>query len=170
MPLPLRSSAAYSKTCQRSDVRHVSCAAANSTLFEMPTRLYALHVFPSGWPATGLLLLRVMTGAMLATHYALRLGSASPETPAVVACDAVLVVNGVSLTAGFLTPLSSLITAAGYLWILWSRNDVGVSVLIGVQAAFFGVVNATALAMLGPGALSIDSARFGRREIVISPD
>jgi uncharacterized membrane protein YphA (DoxX/SURF4 family) len=111
-----------------------------------------------------------MTGAMLATHYALRLGSAAPETPAVVACDAVLVVNGVSLTAGFLTPLSSLITAAGYLWILWSRNDVGVYVLIGVQAAFFGVVNATALAMLGPGALSIDSARFGRREIVISPD
>ena len=133
-------------------------------------RLYALHVFPSGLPSVGLLMLRLMTGAMLASHYALHLGSLSAQVPAVVVCETALVVNGMSLAAGFLTAPSSLIAAAGYLWIIASHSSLSAFALIGVQGACFGIVTATALAMLGPGALSIDSARFGRREIVIPSD
>ena len=50
----------------------------------------------------------------------------------------------------------------------WTPPDT--SVLIDRLAALIVVVDAAALALLGPGALSIDARLFGRREITIPRD
>jgi uncharacterized membrane protein YphA (DoxX/SURF4 family) len=80
------------------------------------------------------------------------------------------VVSGVGLVAGFLTPAA----AAG---VILSAVTVAVSTAPAAGAGLaahwqgpsFVAAVALALAMLGPGALSIDAWLFGRREIVI-PD
>ena len=80
------------------------------------------------------------------------------------------VLSGLGLVAGFLTPgaaagvsMSTLAIAAV------STTPVGASLAAHWQGAWFVAADALALAMLGPGAHSIDAWLFGRREIVI-PD
>lgn len=76
--------------------------------------------------------------------------------------------SGVALVAGFLTPgaamavgLSMLVMAAA-----WPSPTVA-GLVIDRPAAMLVIAVALALAMLGPGAHSIDALLFGRREIVI---
>jgi uncharacterized membrane protein YphA (DoxX/SURF4 family) len=80
------------------------------------------------------------------------------------------VLSGLGLVAGFLTPgaaagvsMSTLAIAAV------STSPVGASLAAPWEGAWFVAADALALAMLGPGAHSIDAWLFGRREIVI-PD
>ena len=75
----------------------------------------------------------------------------------VAALALVLALGGLLLLAGFLTPLSAAIVgvfAAPYL-------------LAEGLALMFAVTIAVAIVLLGPGAYSLDSYLFGRREIVI---
>jgi hypothetical protein len=46
-------------------------------------------------------------------------------------------------------------------WIGWGGDSVAVALLM--------CLDAVALALLGPGAYSIDSYRFGRRVVVLAP-
>jgi len=76
--------------------------------------------------------------------------------------------GGVGLLSGVLTPVSALVVAAcgtaiGLDAIPVSSRDV-ISDGLGV---FFVVSTSIAIALLGPGAYSVDSYLFGRREIVI---
>jgi uncharacterized membrane protein YphA (DoxX/SURF4 family) len=78
------------------------------------------------------------------------------------------VLSGLGLVAGFLTPgaaagvsLSTLAIAAA------STTPVGATLAAQWQGVGLVATDALALAMLGPGALSIDAWLFGRREIVI---
>lgn len=80
------------------------------------------------------------------------------------------VLSGLGLVAGFLTPgaaagvsISTLAIAAA------STTPVGNGLAAPWEGAWFVAADALALAMLGPGAHSIDAWLFGRREIVI-PD
>jgi uncharacterized membrane protein YphA (DoxX/SURF4 family) len=68
----------------------------------------------------------------------------------------IAVLAGILILAGLLTPLTAAVIGVG----AFTSN------LVFVQALFVGVV-ALALALLGPGALSIDARLFGRREIII---
>jgi len=84
------------------------------------------------------------------------------------ALGAVAILSGLGLVAGFLTPVAAataslstlLITALGPVSIVLGRPMDGATIAL-------VAVDAIALAMLGPGAHSIDAYLFGRREIVI---
>lgn len=113
--------------------------------------------FPAGGPGVGLLLLRLVLGGSLLAQ-----GAAWSDGRGVLAsgCGALLVV-------GFLTPLAAL--AAGLLIAgAAAGGSAAASPLFGsTLSVCYGVVVALAVALLGPGALSLDARRFGRRELIV---
>ena len=87
------------------------------------------------------------------------------------AIGTVAIVAGAALVVGILAPAAGMIVAAGSVSLATSivpspaqhpLNDAPSLVLLTAVAV--------AIVLLGPGALSIDSYLFGRREIVIPPD
>jgi uncharacterized membrane protein YphA (DoxX/SURF4 family) len=85
-----------------------------------------------------------------------------------VASGPFLLAGGLAVLCGFLTPLSALAVAScgaavGLGWIPSNAFDV----LDDRLAVLFVVLTSIAIALLGPGAYSVDSYLFGRREIVI---
>jgi uncharacterized membrane protein YphA (DoxX/SURF4 family) len=80
----------------------------------------------------------------------------------------VAVLSGVALVAGFLTPGAAVGVCLSTLAIA-STTPTGASLAAHWHGAGFVAANGLVLAMLGPGAHSIDAWLFGRREIVI-PD
>jgi uncharacterized membrane protein YphA (DoxX/SURF4 family) len=96
------------------------------------------------------------------------LGSATPTffagTLALIA-----VTSGLSLLLGFLTPIGGV--AAGLCCVAAGLTLIPMDALEASQItplALLVAVMAVSLGLLGPGAFSIDSRLFGRREIVIS--
>jgi uncharacterized membrane protein YphA (DoxX/SURF4 family) len=115
--------------------------------------------FPGGWPGLGLLLLRCCLGAAL-TYSGINGLSGSSSGPAPFAQHAIAVVGGIFLFAGLWTPLMATLIALDQVWIALSfhsleRGDPRIYIFLAFVAA--------SLAMLGPGAWSIDSRLFGRR-------
>jgi putative oxidoreductase len=116
--------------------------------------------FASGWPGVGLLLLRVLTAAALIHFGIVNLLEAPPLTTAVV--QVIGAITGILLLIGLWTPVAGTLAAVVKLWIAFSRyfshsGDPWVSVILAVLGA--------ALAMIGPGAWSIDARLFGRKHI-----
>jgi uncharacterized membrane protein YphA (DoxX/SURF4 family) len=118
-------------------------------------RLYT--TFPNEWPGAGLLLLRLAEGVPSVVAGTTRaLGSG--VTLAALPC-AVDILSGLLLIVGFWTPVggvlqalvefSSALSGSGYEHIV--RGMIGLSV-----------------AMLGPGAWSVDARLFGRRRIDVT--
>jgi putative oxidoreductase len=105
-------------------------------------------MFPNGWPGTGLLLLRLVSGALL-IHQGL---IATPW----VAIQPVAALAGALLIVGFWTPVAGVVVLACELWIaLAVADELRTSALLGT----IGI----ALAMLGPGSTSLDNLFFGRK-------
>ena len=110
-------------------------------------RLFSM--FPNAWPGAGLLLLRLVSGALL-IHQGL---IDRPMDPLPIAA-----IPGAFLIAGLWTPVVGVIVMALELWrALTMTQDVRSSVLLGTIGA--------ALAMIGPGATSLDNLCFGRKRI-----
>ena len=104
-----------------------------------------------------------MQGAMYLTHVI--------EPTALAWIPSVLaVVSGLALVAGFLTPASGAVAGLTTFFIVATWTPPSASVLIDRLAALILIVDAAALALLGPGAVSVDARLFGRREIIISHD
>jgi putative oxidoreductase len=118
--------------------------------------------FADGWPGAGLLLLRFLTGATL-LHFgigSIREGSA----PLTVALQSIGIATAVLLLVGMFTPVAGVLAAAAKMWIAIARfsshsGDPWVALSQATLAA--------ALAMIGPGAWSIDARRYGRKRIDI---
>jgi len=115
----------------------------------------------------GLLLLRAVSGILLLVQGVSLLVNGNNPIVQNLIVGLLAVASGVSLMFGFMTPfgsvLATLLNAAIALsWLLQEAS----SVVQTKQAELVGVI-AIALALLGPGAFSIDSRLFGRREIVI---
>lgn len=114
--------------------------------------------FANGWPGRGLLLLRVITAAALiyqggaAFHDGPRIGSI-PQLAGAFVATLILI--------GLWTPVAAALIALVEVWIALSRclqsEDPGSSIILAAVAA--------ALAMLGPGARSLDARLFGRKHI-----
>ena len=114
-------------------------------------RLFSM--FPPGLPGTALLLLRLSVAFTVLLH-----GYARREVLAFAALAGFLLL-AMALIVGFLTPIVALLVMAVQFaapWGLGMTNTGFVTV---------SILNALALALLGPGAYSFDALRFGRRVV-----
>jgi uncharacterized membrane protein YphA (DoxX/SURF4 family) len=126
--------------------------------------------FPAGLPGVGLLLLRVAVGTALGGHGILCLLSSDRITLVVSVSTALLLFSGGCLLIGFLTPILSLLAGLECLGIACSwfpfqllspfESKLALAPIIAMSAA---------IALLGPGAFSLDARLFGWKEIVIPP-
>ena len=117
-------------------------------------------MFPEGGPGVALLLLRISVAAILVISAVSRLSNFSH----LLVAAAVLV--GVLLLIGLFTPVSSWAAVAFGIANLVVDGHPSNSVIIVVATS---ILEAIALALLGPGAYSLDSKLFGRRVMVVPP-
>ncbi len=115
--------------------------------------------FADGWPGAGLLLLRLLAGSGLLLGGILSAGSAS--TLAEMVAPVLAAALGAMLVVGLFTPLAGIMAAAVEVWIAFSHPGYPWPqiVLAGLSLS---------LAMIGPGAWSIDARLFGRKQIDLS--
>jgi putative oxidoreductase len=112
--------------------------------------------FPSDLPGAGLLLLRLTAGLPLVVGGVIEIrGTSGAAMPALGGAE---VVSGVLLLAGLWTPLAATLGTLLELWLMFSRTGLG-----GAPILLAGVT--ASIAMLGPGAWSIDSRLFGRKRL-----
>jgi uncharacterized membrane protein YphA (DoxX/SURF4 family) len=126
--------------------------------------------FPGGKPGLGLLLLRASVGAASLAAGVLYFSALSLPGLDRWFFGLLLAASGAALVVGFLTPVASLLVALSSLGIGLSLVPTPLWGLYETRIAAVGViVIAVAIALLGPGAFSLDGYLFGRREIVIPP-
>ena len=114
--------------------------------------------FPEGWPGTGLLFLRA-AAAIPAVQHAIAEFATTPF-PAHFLPQLLAVSAGALLVAGLWTPIAGVLLAVAEIFLAFSNpHDSGTHILLGTLGA--------ALAMLGPGAWSVDARLFGRKRIQI---
>lgn len=113
--------------------------------------------FPNGWPGTGLVLIRLVAGITLIDR-----GVAQWSLPSIqlTALSLLAIGAGMFLLAGLWTPVVGTLVVAFNVWnIFFIPGNLSIYILLGTLGA--------ALAMLGPGAWSIDARLFGRKHIDI---
>ena len=123
----------------------------------LPVRRFFSN-FAGGWPALGLLLIRVAAGVALIIDGKARISSGEPAFPLILGVLAIA--DGTILIAGLWTPL------AGILAIALSATEI----LICHENQYPGILLAAmgaGVAFVGPGALSIDARLFGLKKIEI---
>lgn len=130
------------------------CKFLTISLERVLQRLFS--TFANGWPGVGLLLQRILTATLL-----MRLGivaltgtsfSSSTVPQFVCAC------LGILLLVGLWTPIAGTLIAVIELWIATTHlNDPWIPIVLATLAG--------TIAMIGPGAWSIDARLFGRKYI-----
>ena len=111
-------------------------------------------MFPLGLPGLALVLLRASVAtALLLEDYAHRQGVSGWVHGGAILLAA-------ALCAGYLTPIAAAL-ALLFHGLICSRLGVGTA-----GGEFVVALDALALALLGPGAYSVDSYRFGRVRVV----
>jgi len=149
----------FERRMRKTPLEGVKCRREPSTIGLGCAVQRLFSTFPDGWPASGLLLLRL--GLSLRVIY---IGSVSvsgkPSEPITLAQGLIAVASGIILIAGLWTPIIGTLLALDELWI-------GVSLYFSPQAdivipIFLAALSAS-VAMLGPGVWSIDARLFGRR-------
>ena len=112
--------------------------------------------FVRGWPAVGLLLLRLVVAMALLDRAGSTLWDSPPLHLAVV--SAVLVISALLLIVGLWTPIAASLVTVTELWKIFAfPSDRWIYILLGALAA--------ALVMLGPGAFSFDTRLYGWKRI-----
>jgi hypothetical protein len=129
----------------------------------MATNLSAVQrlfsMFPTGAAGVALVLLRISVAAMLATNVI------PSENPTVHTWEFIgLCLLVVALCLGIFTPVVSVLSCCVEITALSDLRELGITHLIA------SILITMSLAMLGPGAYSIDARMFGRRLVVSSSD
>jgi uncharacterized membrane protein YphA (DoxX/SURF4 family) len=116
-------------------------------------------MFPPGLPGLALLLLRASVAiALLVETYGQR-----EALPAWTQVAAILI--SLALSVGYLTPIVAAAALVFHALIGFALDGD----LNGAAVAIVLSLDALALSLLGPGAYSLDSRRFGRRLVVLPP-
>ena len=115
-------------------------------------RLFSM--FPAGLPGIALLILRA------SVIFALVFESYSHQQAVSGWILAMAVLMAAAILAGYLTPIAATISLVTHV-LIWSNSGV-----CNVAGATIATLDLLALALLGPGAYSIDSYRFGRRVLL----
>ena len=111
--------------------------------------------FADGWPGKGLLFQRTLTAAILIHCVVSRLMEASwfAALPELIAAGL-----GIFILVGLWTPLAGTLVGLTEVWILFSRST-------GSWIPLIPAVLGLTLAMIGPGAWSVDARLFGRKHL-----
>jgi uncharacterized membrane protein YphA (DoxX/SURF4 family) len=112
--------------------------------------------FANGWPGLGLLIQRLVTGIALLHNGIAKFN----ETPAVsvMTAESAGALLGLFILAGLWTPVAGALAVAVELWIAFSgAGNAWMSLFLAILCG--------TLAMIGPGAWSIDARLFGRKYI-----
>jgi putative oxidoreductase len=131
-------------------------------------KLYS--VFPAEWPGLGLLVLRLLIGSGLILEGVNFVESAKLVLSISSLCGVCAIGGAICLLIGFLTPVVSTLVALGSVALVVGGPGIHTQVLLDTNPTIVNLIVtavAIALALLGPGAYSIDARRFGRREIRI---
>jgi putative oxidoreductase len=138
----------------------VSISQENLLAFVRDTFMQRLFSsFASGWPGTGLLLMRVVVGIAVIDCGVVRLWG-DPATILLSVLSVLEIGAGFLLLAGLWTPIAGTLVVGLEVWkIFLTHGNPWIYVPLGTLGA--------ALAMLGPGAYSIDARLFGRKHIDI---
>lgn len=127
--------------------------------------------FPGSWPGAGLLLLRVVVGGIAALQGAAYLTFAEAPAPGVVIAALLAIASAIAIVLGFVTPLAAFTAVLSSVFLGTTVLPPSApSVVVSAITPIFLTADAVSLAMLGPGALSIDARLFGRREVIIPRD
>lgn len=142
--------------------RSAGCVA-NGLLFNWVIVQRLFSNFADGWPGVGILLLRALTATIMIDLGIGGLHEAS--LPVSFVLPTICVGSGILLLIGLFTPVAAALAAITKTWIAVSRfashsDDPWIPLAQAILAA--------ALAMIGPGAWSIDARRFGRKHIDLS--
>ena len=129
--------------------------AANYTL---PPMQKLFSMFPRGAPGLALLLLRFFVGAELVSDAAAAVSELN-----VILVGAV-VICALAILVGFATPIVAILAA------LTESIALGTHFTQVALHSFAPIVIGVALALLGPGAYSVDARVFGRRLMEFEPD
>src|SRR5215470_16858943 len=116
-------------------------------------------MFPPGAPGIGLLVLRISVAGTFVLIAANQTGMSFIHP---LFIGALLI--GLCLAIGFLTPYVSSVVCV-YALVNLFRASAHLDVLLLASL----LLNSVALALLGPGAYSIDARLFGRRVVVVPP-
>jgi uncharacterized membrane protein YphA (DoxX/SURF4 family) len=113
-------------------------------------------MFPNGWPGRGLLILRLFAGAFQIQDGIIALIGSPHREP--IALLLVPAAAGIFLLLGLWTPVAGVIAAfTELLMLLNGTNDPRSTILL--------IAVGVSIAMLGPGAWSIDAILFGRQRL-----
>ena len=114
--------------------------------------------FARGWPGVGLLVLRVAAGSSLIARAILVVGNTLPCGTGFL--QLFIATAGMLLIIGFWTPVVATVMVLLELWRIISRSGDPASDILLCALAF-------AIALLGPGAWSVDARLFGWKRIEI---
>jgi putative oxidoreductase len=118
--------------------------------------------FADGWPGIGLLLLRLLTAVALIQFGIANVLESPPLT--IVALQIIGIGAGILLLAGLWTPVAGALAAIAKVWIAFSQFFLHTGdPWIAITQAVLGAI----LAMVGPGAWSVDARLYGRKRIDI---
>jgi putative oxidoreductase len=112
--------------------------------------------FANGWPGKGLLIQRLLVGAALFYHGFSCL-TATPICGLAVQ-QSIGALAGILLIAGLWTPVAGMIVAVDEAWVAVSAPAAAGSPIV------LAILGST-LAMIGPGAWSVDAFLYGRKHI-----
>jgi uncharacterized membrane protein YphA (DoxX/SURF4 family) len=121
--------------------------------------------FPHGWPGLGLLLLRIGVGVTAAVQGGIHLTAVAHLTLGACVIASLAIASGAAVLIGFLTPLTGVALSVS-IALFWFTSTAS-GLFLDKIAALFVIADAIAIALLGPGAFSVDALIFGRREVLI---